>query len=356
MLYREARELMEDTTQQISNLKTLIDASTRVLITSHISPDADSVSSVLLFGTTIKHNYPGKKVTMALEETAEGLDFLSGYHDIKTAALAGLIEEESPDLLILLDGNNYNRVSRADGEKIRQFVKSNSIKTVIIDHHEPDGKDESDIYINQHSPAAAQDIYEVLFEHLKLIKPEGYAQTTMTGIYSDTGGFAYDNSRHTETLKLADELLSAGANIEVIKNNLFRISEGDLAILSELAANVAYEDGYTYSFIKDGFINKWLENGKTGAELHKGTEIFVNDYVRNIDGRKWGFIVYRNTLSGENVYSASFRSVSGAKDVAEIAAKLGGGGHKPAAGAKFEAGSVEAAIELVKQTISSVKN
>jgi nanoRNase/pAp phosphatase (c-di-AMP/oligoRNAs hydrolase) len=41
------------------------------------------------------------------------------------------------------------------------------------------------------------------------------------------------------------------------------------------------------------------------------------------------------------------------KDVSAIAASLGGGGHKGAAGAKFEAPSLESAISKVKAAIDS---
>src|SRR5207244_3690334 len=97
----------------------------------------------------------------------------------------------------------------------------------------------------------------------------------------------------------------------------------------------------------------WLKSGKTGGQLHKGTEAFVNDFVRNIEGLKWGFIVYKNALEGGDVYSASLRSVGDVRDVSKIAGSLGGGGHKPAAGAKFEATSVEDALNKVRSAIAS---
>jgi nanoRNase/pAp phosphatase (c-di-AMP/oligoRNAs hydrolase) len=53
----------------------------------------------------------------------------------------------------------------------------------------------------------------------------------------------------------------------------------------------------------------------------------------------------------ENEYSVSFRAINGTKDVAELARKLSGGGHKAAAGGRVEAGSVSGAIQKVKQII-----
>lgn len=337
---------------EVHKLKKLIEDSERILITSHISPDADAVSSMLLFGETLGLNHPDKQIKMVLEEQPLGMEFLQGYGGIKIAKLADITEEHKFDLFVILDANAVGRVTRDGVDRLREIMTAQVLKTAIIDHHEQAGKDDSDVYINQGSPAVVQDVFEILFDHLGYKKPKDYAQTTMTGLYSDTGGFAYDNPRHTDTLRLADKLLGAGANIEEVRNNLYRYSENDLAVLGELSTNVTHQDDYTYSFISDEFVKKWVENGKTGAELHMGTDDFVNNYLRNIDGRKWGFIVYKNLLSDEGIYSASFRAVSGVKDVSQIAGRLGGGGHKPAAGAKFEAGSVSEAIDTVKRAIS----
>ncbi|MBX4197665.1 hypothetical protein KW801_03905, partial [Candidatus Saccharibacteria bacterium] len=143
----------------------------------------------------------------------------------------------------------------------------------------------------------------------------------------------------------------AGADIETIKNQLTQYSDEDLLTLGELMGNAAHQADYTYSYIRDEFIDEWLAKGQNQAALNRATGAFLDDYIRNIGGRKWGFIVYKNSLHGNNYYSASFRAVSGVKDVSVIAGKLGGGGHKPAAGAKFEANTVEDAIRKVQAVI-----
>jgi len=338
--------------EQAKKLQVLIESAGRILITSHVSPDPDAVASVLLLGTTLELNFPDKKVEMVLEEEPDGLNFLNGYGQIKFEPLASATENFKPDFFVIVDANNYERCSRKDGLKIRDYVTRNHTKTAILDHHEPEGQDRADIYLNSGNPACAQEVYELCFEQLKLTKPEGYAQTTMLGLYADTGGFAYKNPRHSATLALADELIGAGADIEQIKNALYQFTEEDMRVLSELAANVSDGNDYTYSFIRDEFVADWLRTGKTGAQLNQGTEAFVNDFVRNIAGRKWGFIVYRNVLHGDDMYSVSLRAVGNARDVAKIAAQLAGGGHKPAAGGKVQAPSVQEAIDKVKAVIA----
>jgi phosphoesterase RecJ-like protein len=336
-----------------NKLKQLIETSERILITSHISPDPDAISSTLLLGQTLKENFADKRIDVVLEEEPLGLDSVPGYDIISFGDLVDKVKRLNPDLVFIVDANNYGRVSRSAGDEIRAYLRETGAKTVIIDHHEPAGREDSDIYINQGSPAAAQDVYEVCFDKLKLRKPADFAQLAMLGLYSDSGGFAYRNQRHSDTLKLADELISSGADIEKIINLTNQYTEDDMRVFAELARNISHQDDYSYSYIGDEFVDEWIAGGKSGAQLHKGTEGFVNNFIRNIDGRLWGFIVYRNVLQGDNVYSASFRSTADAKDVSLLAAALGGGGHKPAAGAKFEAKSVEQAVEKIKHIIST---
>src|SRR5258708_5262128 len=95
---------------EASKLEQLIKNAQKILITSHISPDPDAVSSLLLLGTTIKFNYSDKTVQMVLEEQPFGLNSLSGHEDIGFGSIVQALNSYRPDLFILLDGNNYSRV------------------------------------------------------------------------------------------------------------------------------------------------------------------------------------------------------------------------------------------------------
>jgi bifunctional oligoribonuclease and PAP phosphatase NrnA len=339
--------------EEVAKLKKLIESANRILVTSHISPDPDAVSSVLLLGATLQLNFPDKQVKMAFEEQPGDLSFIEGFNSIIFKPIYETLIEFKPNLFILLDGNNYERCSRQNGQLIRDYILEKKIQTAVIDHHELEGKDETNVFINYHSPSTVQDVYSICFKDLGLKKPQGTAQTAMTGFYADTGGFVYvKDGKQRQVFGFAEELVEGGADIEIIKNKLESYTEADMSVVAELADNIAHDGDYTYSFISDDFIKKWIESGHSHIELQKPTGVFLNNYIRNIDGRRWGFIIYKNVLQGENIYSASFRSQGGSPDVSELARALGGGGHKPAAGAKFEAKSIDEAIDIVKTAIS----
>lgn len=336
---------------QVKEFNQLIENSDRILITSHLAPDPDAVCSALLVANTIKANNPKKDIIVSLEEEPEGLGFLIGYSRIKFGSLLGAIKSYKPGLVVITDANNYDRCSRLEGRAIRQYIRKSGLRTVIIDHHEPGDHDKVDLYLREHSPATTQSVFSLLFEKLELKKPAGYAEITLPGIISDTSRFLYDNPDHRQTFAIVSDLLDVGASIESLTNRQSLYSKKHMKVLGELANNTTLEEDYTYSFISDKFRNAWIAKGHTAQELKDGVEIFVNNYLRNIDGRAWGFIVYPDLIGPKDVYGVSFRSVTGAKDVSEVARALGGGGHKPAAGAKIEAKGVEEALEKVKTAI-----
>ena len=340
--------------QDIDKLKQLVESSKRILITSHISPDPDALASVLLLGTTLKLNYPDKEILMILEEEPEGLEFLTGYKEVKFQSLIDALNSHKPDLFILLDAVNYERCSRNDGDAVRRYLRDNKVATAIIDHHEPTGKDDTDVYIYQGNIATVQDVYEACFKHLGLKKPEGYGDTTMLGIYSDSGGFTYANPHHRQTFKIVSDLIDDGVNLETIRSRLRRYTTDQLIALSEFARNVTTNGQYSYSYLGDEFVADWQKASRSVLSLNTAAAIFVDQFIRNIDGLNWGYIVYLNPLAGENMYSLSLRSQANAKDVSQIANKFGGGGHRPAAGAKIEAKSIQEALAKVKAAITTL--
>jgi len=298
------------------DFKRLIEQSDTILVTTHVGPDPDAFTSLLLTGTTLKLNFPAKNIVMNSEEHTGGLSVLDGYQQITFDNLAEAIKKHKPNLIILVDAMNFSRCTRANPAEIEELIEKQDIKVAIIDHHEAAGVVKNDVYINQESPAAVQDVYEVLFEHLKLRKPEGYARTTLLGIYSDSGGFVYENKRHKKTLQLASELIENGANIEEINSLIHRFSADTMHAIGELINNLDSSNGYTYSFVSDSFTSQWVSNNKDFEELKLGIAHFVNEYIRNIDGRHWGFVVYKDIRSGDDIYGVSLRATGGTVNVA----------------------------------------
>jgi phosphoesterase RecJ-like protein len=334
---------------EIKKLEQLIKDAQTILITSHIGPDGDSVSSSLLLKLILQNNYPDKTIVAVMEEASYGLNFLPGLDQIKVQPLKGALAQFKPQLLVILDANTVLRLTRGPDE-VRQYLDSMPTKIVIVDHHEKVDIEKNDLYINNFSPAVTLDIYEIFLERLKMKKPADYAQIAMTGIYTDTGGFVYRNLNYIKTFEVIPKLIADGADVEKLASDLSVMSVKSAVLFREFMNNMHFENEYTYSFLSDETAgDKSPENIEA---IKRAADLIRTIFLRNIVKRKWGFIVYKDALADGLTYSVSFRSLSNHKDVSTIANKLGGGGHKPAAGAKFEASSIEDAINKIKEVVT----
>lgn len=340
-----------------NKLLELIENSQRILVTSHISPDPDAICSALLVGNTLKHNFPANEVVVVLEEQpTRDLSFLTGYEQIKFQPLIQPLNEINPDLLIITDANNLERVSRSNAAEIRNYLVANKdkIKTAIIDHHEENDAEPVDAFINTKRPATAEEIYVTFFEQLGMKKPDGYAETTLLGIISDTQRHKFDHPGYRETYRIVTELRDAGASIEKLESKSENYNKNELEALAHLAGNITNSGkGYTFSFITDEFYQSWRAARRPDSDLKMACEDFVDRYIRNFESNQWGFLVSPEPMSGDDWWGVSLRAISGAKDVSAVARALGGGGHKPAAGAKIQANSVQEALEQVKEAIAT---
>lgn len=337
---------------KVAKFKELIDASSKILITSHISPDPDAISSVLALGRTLELNYPDKSVRMALEERpAKDISFLEGYNSIHFGPLMGEFEAFKPDLVVIVDAMSYRRVSRQGFEKLTELAKSNESKLAIIDHHTKEGLESNDLYINDRLAATALQLYLLLFKEMNLKKPANIADTLLLGIVTDTGRHRYDDPHHRVTFGVVSDLIDAGASIEQLENRLDRYTSDEMRALSDLAGHMTDSGkGYSYTFIGDDLADKQYN----APSFKMACEVFTSQFMRNFEQNKWGFIVYPEIIDGQKTYSVSFRAVSGEKDVSKIAGQLGGGGHVQAAGAKnIKASTVDEAVRTVEAAIEA---
>lgn len=326
--------------------KDLITSAKTILITTHVSPDPDAIASVLLMNTTLKLNFPDKQITASSEDSPEGLDYLEGHDQLLIKPLNETISSLQPDVIIIVDAMNLSRCTRQPGAKMQP-----DSKLIIIDHHEKQQVQDATLYINNGSPAVAMDIYELLFDQLKLNMPPRAPETAMVGIYADSGGFIYPSVRQQAMFELVARLLQTGVNLELVAYRLNQFTKDHMAVITELCTNISGDSDFNYSFLSDEFINQWENTNKSSSALHRACGYFVNSFIRNIDSNQWGFIVYKDALEGPGMYSVSFRSINGIKDVSEIASKLDGGGHKAAAGARLKADNIKSAIANIQEVI-----
>lgn len=192
----------------LNNIGKVLKTYDNFAIVSHVSPDGDSLGSMLgLYNTLIDL---GKKVDVyADKEIPEKYSFLPGFENIKT----DFLNKNKYSCLIILDCAD---ISRLGDLKDLLFYSDMSIN---IDHHISNILDCNINYVDSNASSVGEIIYQIL-------KINGYeinyntAVCLYTSILSDTGGFRYANTT-SMTLNIAGDLINTGISYFDIYNKVF---------------------------------------------------------------------------------------------------------------------------------------
>ncbi len=186
----------------------LIKKSENILISSHKSPDGDSIgSSLALYHFIISL---GKNpVVCHADKAANYINWVAGAHDI-------VLFEENPekatalfknsDLIFCLDYNSADRV----GKDLEPLLIASKAKKVMIDHH-MNPSDFCDIIVSETTVCStSQLIFELIDQsgNLNLLN-EHIGVPIYLGIMTDTGSFRFP-SVQARTHDILAELIRAG--------------------------------------------------------------------------------------------------------------------------------------------------
>ena len=308
----------------------LIKSSNKIAVLVHENPDGDAAGS--LIAMTEGLHLLGKDVKGYLENIPSNCGFL--FPDERIA----LLEEyngEAYDLCIVLDCGDIQRTGL--GSK----VYDNSQKSICMDHHMTNTGFADLNYIDAKASATGEIVFE-FFEELGLSMNERMATAMYSAIISDTGRFKNSNTTQ-KTFEIAAKLMAFPMDITKIAYYMFLETSLERTLfLGKLLSNLKmYCDGKVGVLIaKEDEIEKY---GISHSELDGMVE-----YARNIKGVEVG--VFVKQMNGG--YKVSLRS-NGKVDVAEVAQRFNGGGHKFAAGCKFADVSAD---EVVKLLVSELED
>ena len=305
-----------------------VDASKNIIITSHFSPDGDSISSVLSMYRIITDKYKDKNVKIVYSnELDEHFKYFENFEKIEW------VKDVSDylmkfDLLIMLDCGNYSRFTKYP-EKIQE-VKNQ----ICIDHHASLSSDFKLSTIIPSISSCSELIFRLFEEHITLDK--NLAETFLLGILTDTGNFAFLDGAQSETLLIAKKLIDAGnISINTLRSNYIGISKREFNLVSEFIKNTSFGkvEGwppFQYTFIRKEFIES--EN-YTSNEIGTASSSYIAGYLTSLAGYTWGFIVKPKS----NYCSVSMRALPGSVNVRDIVERMSiGGGHDRAAAGIFK--------------------
>lgn len=279
-----------------------------VFIAAHIMPDGDCLGSQLALGHALRAM--GKRVTLSLDDRIpDTYNFLAGIKEISSRPPG--IEE----LFVFVDGSEASRYGKAyDREKI------GARPTILIDHHATNDPFAELNLVDPNAASTAEIVQEVL-RVLNAPMTRDVAQALLTGIVTDTLGFR-TLATTPETMEQAAALVRAGGSIPDIIDSVYnRRSYNSLCVMGQAIANSKLEGSIIWSQVDYPTMKALGLNGN-------GTSGIVNMLLSVADARIAFFLVEKE----DGRIDLGLRSRANV-DISGVAKRLGGGGHKQAAGA-----------------------
>jgi bifunctional oligoribonuclease and PAP phosphatase NrnA len=309
----------------LSQVVEMIEATHRFAITSHVRPDGDSLGSSLGLYWLLRALDKDAEVIMR-DPVPHSYRRLPGAENVRVAPSV----DDTYDAVFVIECSDITRPGLVDLES--KFV-------VNIDHHSTTALFGTINWIDSTASAVGEMIYN-LCKAVGVRVTKEIAECVYTALITDTGSFHYSNTTE-RTFKIASELVRAGVKPAKVSEAVFGSHAwSKIELLGEVLATVRRDASGRVAWMR-----QTLEmQNRTGATEDDG-DGFVNYPLSVNEVEAVAFL----KECGTGVYRTSLRS-KGDVNVARIAEKFGGGGHRNAAGCTLN-GDWEDAEETITQLL-----
>jgi phosphoesterase RecJ-like protein len=296
-----------------------IRANDRFMVVTHENPDGDALGSML--GTTLGLQALGKDVVMYLSGSAPTP---AEYRFLDLAAVQRELPGDLEDrVLLAVDCANDRRIGETNtGVDAAKLV-------VNVDHHHDNSHFGNLNLIVDDASSTSEIVRDILGELGVELTPD-LAAALYVGLVTDTGRFQYTNTT-PKALRLAADLVEAGADVHGIFVHVYEtVQFAKLKLLARALERAQLFEGgrvVVSYLLKDDF-------GDVGAEEPYSEGII--DSLRAVEGSELVALIREPPRNEGPARRISLRSSHDEVDVSAIARKMGGGGHRQAAGFSSE--------------------
>jgi phosphoesterase RecJ-like protein len=292
----------------------------RFLLTTHIRPDGDGLGSMLALADVLEAPPLGKTVQMTVASVfPPRYDFLDPDRRIRRFEPPGDAYRDA-EAAIVLDTGTWNQLG-----DFGNLLRTLPVEKVVIDHH----LTQDDLGALRLVDTTAEATGRLVFEAITALGgpiPASAAHALFVALAMDTGWFRHNNTTPA-TFALASELVRAGARPTEAYECLFEQSTlGRLKLTGLILSRLQVTHGGRVAHTEI----RRDDYAATGA-TPQDSEDLVN-YTRGLAGVEVGLFFMEQPRGGVKV---SFRSRQRI-DVARLAERFGGGGHRLASGAILE--------------------
>ena len=291
----------------------LLSGASRIVTMCHANPDGDAIGSLLGMTQLLEQHIPNVPVQCVCKDPApETLTFLPGTERIT--------HDPSPregDAFVFLDSAEPKLTGF---HEMYPQLFDKSMPTINIDHH-PTNSNFAQINLIDPNAASACEIVVEFADSVSWDFGADTATCLLTGVYTDTGGLLHSNTS-TQVYRTVARLLRSGARQQEMVKAVFRTAKlSTLKLWGRVLEKISLTDegGAITAVTKGDF-------AATGADYSELTGAI--DYVNAVPGMRFSMILSER----DGKVKGSLRTLRDDVDVAEMAGKFDGGGHKKAAG------------------------
>lgn len=291
----------------VSLIKKKILESKRIVITSHLRPDGDSICTSLALA--LMGELLGKEMAIINKDNTP-FPF-NNFPDIKKIKI-GQIHPQRYDAVILLECAD---VSRSGQENLEDFFKIN------IDHHYSNDYYADINWVDPKASAVGEMAY-ALGEKLSVSFTPQIANHLYCAVLSDTGSFQFSNTS-ASAFEVCAKLVNRGANPIKVSEHLFNNSLPEkIKLLGKVLSTLEMNKKGNIAIIT--MFKEYL----LSLNLREIDTEDITTLARTIKGVE--MVLFFKEME-KDVFRVSLRS-KGTANAAAIAEHFGGGGHVHAAG------------------------
>lgn len=304
------------------------------VLTGHERPDGDCVGAQVAMAHLLRAL--GKEVTICNPDPVPA-SFVEILPDTPIHSIERGFALPSFEVLMLLDCAHLSRLGR-----LQPVVQGREAKIAVVDHHVGSECGDGDVhYVDVDAPATGALVLR-LFRHFGIEVPAEAAAAVFLSLVSDTGWFRYSNTT-AEVYEIASELVRAGVDSSRIYDAIHRRNDpSSVEFLASTLARCELDLDGRFGYV---LLDKDVIDAATaiGFDLDG-----VMEPLRSVAGMEVVAMLKQGSPKSVKVSLRASRDV----DVQKIAASLGGGGHKKAAGATVE-GSLVAIRDRIRAEVDA---
>lgn len=305
--------------QTLSQVLQEIERRKQFVLTSHSRPDGDAIGSVLACSQILRAM--GKDTEVVLKD---GVPHIYRALPFADTVVQSTWVKDNYDTAILLECDGIERTA-LNGLESRFLIN--------IDHH-TSGRPFAHVnWIDPSACATAELIFRLAREAGVRVSPE-IATCLYTAVVTDTGSFAYSGTTE-HTFALAQELVRAGADpVRIAQQVYFSNPVSKMRLLGAALSKLHQDGALTWMYVT-------REDFERCGAIEEDCEGLAN-WSLGIEAVEVA-LFFREKENGR--FRVSLRS-KGHVNVAAVAERFGGGGHKCASGCEVD-GPISLAVERI---------